>query len=208
MYVDYNKMPIKLYGTIVIPLSSNRWKIEFTSLLISENRARNLVGSNMHAELWIATTQTKRIEIDSLTVEAVLDPISKYWRNHSTKRYALVFNRLGSSRNNKVFTNFKVHLIARQVKCRKVPIHIQDQVANEIKNLVNDKPIEKLEKGSPFLFIAPMVLTAKKDGSIKLVFWMPKSGWTNTSCPICMKSLILLFTSLLKTFREKCGSHF
>ena len=56
----------------------------------------------------------------------------------------------------------------RQVKDRKVSIHIQDRVAQKIKNLVNEKHIEKLENRTTDLFIAPIVLTAMKEGSFKL----------------------------------------
>ena len=66
------------------------------------------------------------------------DPISEYWKTYFLKRYAHVFNRLGRSKNHKVCTNFKVSLIPRQVKGRKVPIHIQERVAGEIKTLVEN----------------------------------------------------------------------
>ena len=84
------------------------------------------------------------------------------------KRYSNVFNRLGRSKNHEVFTNFKDPLIPRQVKGRKVPIHLQDRVTAEIKKLIKNKHIEKLEKSRTDHFIAPIVLTAKKDGTIKL----------------------------------------
>ena len=45
---------------------------------------------------------------------------------------------------------------------------MQDRVTAEIKKLIKDKHIEKLEKFTTDHFIAPIVLTAKKDGSIKL----------------------------------------
>ena len=56
----------------------------------------------------------------------------------------------------------------RQIKGRKVPIHIQDRVASEIKLLMEQSQIKKLDKCTTGFFIAPIVLTAKKDGSIKL----------------------------------------
>ena len=50
------------------------------------------------------------------------------------------------SKNNKVFTHFKILLIPRQVKGGKDPIHIQERVDGEIKNLIKDEYIEKLGK--------------------------------------------------------------
>ena len=56
----------------------------------------------------------------------------------------------------------------RQIKGRKVPIHIQDRVASEIKLLMEQGHVEKLDKCTTDFFMAPIVLTAKKDGSTKL----------------------------------------
>ena len=56
------------------------------------------------------------------------DPISEFWRNPFTKRYAHVFNRLSRLKNRNVFINFKIPLILRQPKGRKAPIHNQDRV--------------------------------------------------------------------------------
>ena len=79
-----------------------------------------------------------------------------------------MFSRLGRSKNHKVYTNFKFPLVPRQIKGRKVPIHIQDRVASELKVLVEQGHIEKLDKCTTDFFIAPIVLTAKKYGYIKL----------------------------------------
>ena len=79
-----------------------------------------------------------------------------------------MFSRLGRSKSHKVYTNFKFPLVPRQIKGRKVPILIQDRVASEIKLLVEQGHIEKLDKCTTDFFIAPIVITAKKDGSIKL----------------------------------------
>ena len=71
-------------------------------------------------------------------------------------------------KNHKFNTHFKVPLFPRQVKGRKVPIRIQDRVAGKIKTLVKDGHIGKLDKCTTDHFIAPIVLTAEKDGSIKI----------------------------------------
>ena len=70
--------------------------------------------------------------------------------------------------NHKAYTNFKFPLVPRQIEGRKIPIHIQDRVASEIKLLVEQGHIEKLDKCTTDFFIVPIVVTAKKDGSSKL----------------------------------------
>ena len=120
---------------------------------------------DLQEKLGIVTTQLKAETIQSVDYSSS-DPISEYWRSFFAKKYAHVFSRLGRSKSPKEYTNFKFPLVARQIKGRKVPIRIQDRVASEIK--LEQGRIEKLDKCTTDFFIAPIVLTAKKDGSIKL----------------------------------------
>ena len=167
-YVDYNKKPIKLFGSLEIPITSKGWKIKKACFLVSENRTRDLLGLNLHEKLGIETVQRRPAAVSYAEEDEELDLTSKFWRDYFIKRYPNVFSRLGRSKNHKVFTNFKDPLVPIQVKGRKVPIHLQDRVTAEIKKLIKDKHIERLQKCTTDHFIAPIVLTAKKDGSIKL----------------------------------------
>ena len=81
---------------------------------------------NLHEQLGIETVQRGPTEVNFTEDVEELDPTSQFWRDHFVKRYPNVFNRLGRSKNQKVFTNFQDPLIPRQVKGRKVPIHLQD----------------------------------------------------------------------------------
>ena len=184
MCVNYNKKPICLLGSICIPISSSGWKVKEACFLVSEKRTRNLLDLDLQDQLGVVTTQLRVEPVQQLEVK-VEDPISDYWSSFFAKKYAHVFSRLGRSKNHKVYTKFKFSrlgrsknhkvytkfkfpLVPRQVRGPKVLIRIQDRVANEIKQLVKHGHIEKLDKCTTDFFIAPIVLTAKKDGSIKL----------------------------------------
>ena len=125
-YVDYNKRPIKLFGSLEIPITWKGRKIENACFLVSENRTRNLLGMNLQEKLGIETVQRRPAEVSLAEDEQELDPTSQFWRDHFVKRYPKVFSRLGRSK--------KDPLVPRQVKGRKVPIHLQDRVTAEIKN--------------------------------------------------------------------------
>ena len=58
-YVDYNKKPNKLFGSLEIPITSKGWKIENACFLVSENRTRNLLGLNFHEKLGIEMVQRR-----------------------------------------------------------------------------------------------------------------------------------------------------
>ena len=49
-----------------------------------------------------------------------------------------------------------------------MPVHIQDKVGVEIQKLIHEGHIVKLNKCTSKHFISPIVITAKKDGSVKL----------------------------------------
>ena len=64
-------------------------------------------------------------------------------------------------------TVFKQPLIPIQEKGRRVPIHNQKKVGDENKSLIRKGHIVKLNKYTSEFFVAPVVITAKKDGSVK-----------------------------------------
>ena len=176
LYVDYNKKPIHLLGSIQIPISSSGWRVANAQFLISENRSRNLLGLDLQEQLGFVTTQLKAETIQSLEHNSS-DPISQYWSSFFAKKYAHVFSRLGRSKSRKVYTNFKFPFVPRQIKGRKVPIHIQDRVASEIKLLAEQGHIEKLDKCTTDFFIAPIVLI--KHASSRFFVFLAKSAITN-----------------------------
>ena len=49
-----------------------------------------------------------------------------------------------------------------------MPIHLQTKVKIELEKLLNEGHIEKLTKCSDQFFISPIVITGKKDQSIKI----------------------------------------
>ena len=55
-----------------------------------------------------------------------------------------------------------------QTKCRRVPLHLLDSVKVELYRMEKEGHIVKLSKCDEDCFISPIVITRKKDGSIKL----------------------------------------
>ena len=55
-----------------------------------------------------------------------------------------------------------------QHKGRRVPLHLIDKVERELKKLIEDKQIIKLDKSSNEYFISPVVITVKHGNSIKI----------------------------------------
>ena len=59
LYVDYNNKPIRLLGSVSLPISSSGWKVEEACFLVSENRTRNLLDLDFQDQLGVVTTQQR-----------------------------------------------------------------------------------------------------------------------------------------------------
>ena len=59
-------------------------------------------------------------------------------------------------------------LLPIQQKGRRVPITLKDKVGKEISKFLQQGHNEKLEECSDKYFVSPIVITVKKDGSVKL----------------------------------------
>ena len=93
---------------------------------------------------------------------------SELIKSHFFRKFPHLFTLLGRSKFHQIHTTFMDPLIPRQIKGWKVPIHIQEFVSEEVKALIKDGHITKLDKCTTNHFINPIVITSKKDGSIKL----------------------------------------
>ena len=67
-----------------------------------------------------------------------------------------------------VSTTFNYPLCPIQEKGRRIPIHVQGKVEKEIEKLPLEGHIQRLDKCTRDCFIAPIVITVKKDDSIRL----------------------------------------
>ena len=154
-----------------IDIYSNGWKLRGTKILTFENRIRSLQHLDFQPELGIVTTQLKAPtnSINATSEDHEYESAeSSFWKNHFVKKQSNVFQRLGHSKNHKVFTQFKSPPIPIQELGRRVPIHIQAIVGAKIKKLAGECHIEKIDKCTSDQFVVPVVITAKKDGTVKL----------------------------------------
>ena len=65
-------------------------------------------------------------------------------------------------------STFKEKFTPTQHKGRRVPLHLLERVEQELEKLIEDKQIKRLEKCSDEYFISPVVITVKKDKSVKI----------------------------------------
>ena len=84
------------------------------------------------------------------------------------QKYPHLCTRLGRSKNHIAKSLFRQNYTPSQHKGRRVPLHLLDKVENELKKLIEDGQIIKIKKCPNDLFISPVVITVKKDKSVKI----------------------------------------
>ena len=93
---------------------------------------------------------------------------SEAWKEKFYDDFKTLFDRKGRSIHHVVSTTFKYPLCPIQEKGRRIPIHVQGKVEKEIEKLLLEGHIQRLDKCTGDCFIAPIVITRKKDDLIKL----------------------------------------
>ena len=169
---DYGNNPLQMIGTMAVTIQSNGWKIQARIKVIGGNRP-SIIGRGLMPQLGLQLVQqTPGDQImsigegshDALEPEGELDS----WQTYFSKQFSNLFSRVGKIRNYKVAAEFYENLTPVQQKGRRVPISLQEKVDAEIDKLLKQGHIEKLPECSDKYFVSPIVITVKKDGSVKL----------------------------------------
>ena len=128
---------------------------------------RCILDLDLQGKLGIQTTQkpapTRRSRFDVLLCEQ-----SEGWKQKFYSQFKDLSDRQVESKNHTVNTKLEYPLCPIQEKGRRIPIHIQDKIQVELEKLLAEGHIQKLDTCTSYCFIAPIVITVKKDNSIKL----------------------------------------
>ena len=90
-------------------------------------------------------------------------------------KYPRLYTLSGRSTNHIAKSVFKQNYTPFQhTQVRRVPLHLLDKVENELKKLIDNGQIIKIEKCPDDLFVSPVVITVKKDKSVKIALYSKK----------------------------------
>ena len=168
---DYGNNPLKFLGKMQVTLDSNGWTCSADINVIGGCRP-SIIGRDLMPSLGLMLVQAPSTEgvnsIHSKERTVATDNDLDDWQTHFSKQFQHLFRRVGRIRNYKVQAEFFKNLTPIQQKGRRVPITIQEKVDKEIDKLLEQGHIQKLEECSDKFFVSPIVITVKKDGSVKL----------------------------------------
>ena len=183
---------IKIIGRVRVKIRSKGWDARNQNFLITEGAEKNLLGNDILPNLGIVVLQKQpppngselritqkgsAIGIDVNQIKFALDrkpdqnqetPSQSEFKAYISRQISDLIKRSGRSTNFIINTYFNEPIKPIQVKGKRIRIHLLPKVKLCIHQLLTDGHIEKFSRSSEDCFISPIVITAKRDGSIKL----------------------------------------
>ena len=157
--------PITVIGMIQAPIESKGWRIEYAEFVVVKDGLKPLIGRDLFEALGISVTQSlcsnEGSMVNTTTTQCPLKP-------RIANRLPQLISRIVRSKIHIVKSKFHKNFQPKHQKGRRVPINLQDRVNNEIKKLLEEGHIEKLNNCSDQYFISPKVFKVKRDQTIKL----------------------------------------
>ena len=163
----YNGETIVPKGRLIITIESGGWKIQSDPFIVVDDKKANIIGRNLLPQIDIKLIQEQNTEkVHAIREQEESDSAIKQGVKDN---YTQLCVRIGKSKNHTMKTQFNEELEPIQQKGRRIPIHLQERVETELNKLIDQKHIIKLDKCSEREFISPIVITVKKDQTVKLI---------------------------------------
>ena len=155
---------------MTVQLESNGWNTTARIRVIGGNRP-SIIGRELMDKLGLKLIQ-KQLEGTVMMIDRDaadnLGPQMTPCQEHISKQFAKLFNRVGKIRNYKVQADFFEQFNPLQEKGRRVLIALQENEDKKITKLLEQGHIEKLTKCSDKNLVLLIIITVRKDGSVKL----------------------------------------
>ena len=165
---SYNNTPNKNLGTFYCDIECNGWRAGRADIIVVPNKHRAIVGRDLFKPLDIHLKQQDSPNAEGKNVTSIEKLSTCPIKREVATKYKILTTRLERTKNHKVKSQFKNNFTPVHQRGRRVPLHLEKQVEEELNNLQNNGHITNLEKCNGEFYISPKVITVKKDKSIKL----------------------------------------
>ena len=160
-YKVVNDNKIEFRGQTLATVKTNKTTLQ-SPLLITKAIIKPLMGLDWMNPLGIAlNTTTEDVKIHNIkldeTQKKILKLKNEFYNNTEIKNLSVKINLKEDAK-----------IIQQKARCKPVPIHLQEQVANEIKRLIKNGYLERAREITENCFVSPAVITVKKDKSVKI----------------------------------------
>ena len=150
-------------GSLQTSIQSNNWYSNPIEIQVVTDRHRSLLGRDMFPALGLSIQQPNSPNTVN-QVEKEYCPIKK----QIATDFPDLTSGIVKSKLHPVRSKFHKHYTPSHQKGRRAPINLIRKVSDELKKLSDQGHIKKLQECSVITFISPIVITVKKDKSVKL----------------------------------------
>ena len=154
---------VETIGTLKTPVRCNDWKIQKAKITVVADGFRPILGRDLFDQLGTTVSQKPcpNTEVSNIEPPCAI-------KKSLAKEFPELISRIGKFKHHTLNSKFHKNYRVTHQKGSKVPIHLQPKVKIELEKLLNEGHIEKLANCSDQFFISPIVITVKKDQSIKI----------------------------------------
>ena len=150
---------IKIVGIINTSIKCNDWIATGVNVTVVEDGHRPIIGRDLFPMLGFSVIQLKQV--------ANIDQNQCPIKRQISFDFPDLITRVGKSLKHSVKSTFHNDFTPTHQKGRRVPINLQPLVNIELKKLLDEKHIIKLNSCSGKNFISPIVITVKRDKTVK-----------------------------------------
>ena len=134
---------MKNLGTLYCDIECNNWKTGRADIIVVPNKHRAIVGRDLFRPLGIQLKQHDSPTSTGKNINSIDDPQPLTIKEEIATKYKNLTIRIGRSTHHKVKSLFKSNYTPVHQKGRRVPLHLETQVEEELRNLQNDGHITK-----------------------------------------------------------------
>ena len=167
-YQDVNKNEITFLGKVWVDNEYNGKHTKLPLLITKRTDITPLLGVNWLKQLAITIN---KISLDNNTDQPETTKIHTKFKN--------LFETNHTIKNAEVKIQIKPGCYPIQQKARPIPYHLQDDVKNELDPLIKSGHLQRLETIEEDCFVSAVVITVKKDKTVKIALEARK---LNNSC--------------------------
>ena len=151
---------IKIVGVINTLIHCNEWIATGVDVTVVEDGYRPIIGRDLFSKLGFSLTQLKQV--------AIIDQNQCLIKKQIEFDFPGLITRIGKSFKHSVKSTVYKQFTPTHQKVRRVPINLKPLVNAELKKLLDEKHIIKFNSCSDKNFISPIVITVKRDKTVKL----------------------------------------
>ena len=151
---------IKIFGVINASIKCNDCIATGVDVTVVEDGPRPIIERDLFSKLDFSLTQLKQV--------ANIDQKHCLIKKQIAFDFPRLITRIGKSLKHSVKSPFHKQFTPTHQTGRRVPINLQPLVNSELKKLLDENHIIKLNTCSDKNFISPIVITVKRDKTVKL----------------------------------------